>query len=152
MGGQLHSTPTACLPATNNPNFVATFNVTNAFGVTDIPVWVSNRFVYTPAVQRVLQLAANIYDASTNSYFPSVFRPLFSRDSARCTGTNLYVSGYAWVPSVTGTGDPQLAMPVDAAALATMYSIPSSNLAVNVYGVPWIIGAKKGFPNFNEFV
>ena len=21
----------------------------------------------------------------------------------------------------------------------------------NVYGVPWIIGAKKGFPNFNEF-
>jgi hypothetical protein len=22
---------------------------------------------------------------------------------------------------------------------------------VNVYGVPWIIGAKKGFPNFNEF-
>ncbi len=22
---------------------------------------------------------------------------------------------------------------------------------VNVYGVPWNIGAKKGFPNFNEF-
>ena len=22
---------------------------------------------------------------------------------------------------------------------------------VNVYGVPWIVGAKKGFPNFNEF-
>ena len=22
---------------------------------------------------------------------------------------------------------------------------------VNVYGVPWIIGAKKGWPNFNEF-
>src|SRR5207244_409575 len=21
----------------------------------------------------------------------------------------------------------------------------------NVYGVPWVIGAKKGFPNFNEF-
>jgi hypothetical protein len=26
-----------------------------------------------------------------------------------------------------------------------------ANMAVNVYGVPWIIGAKKGFPNFNEF-
>ena len=24
-------------------------------------------------------------------------------------------------------------------------------MATNVYGVPWIIGAKKGFPNFNEF-
>ena len=22
---------------------------------------------------------------------------------------------------------------------------------MNVYGVPWIIGAKKGFPNFNKF-
>ena len=22
---------------------------------------------------------------------------------------------------------------------------------MNVYGIPWIIGAKKGFPNFNEF-
>ena len=21
----------------------------------------------------------------------------------------------------------------------------------NIYGVPWVIGAKKGFPNFNEF-
>ena len=29
--------------------------------------------------------------------------------------------------------------------------MPVTNLAVNVYGVPWIIGAKKGFPNFNEF-
>jgi len=27
---------------------------------------------------------------------------------------------------------------------------PVTNLAVNVYGVPWIIGAKKGFPNFNK--
>ena len=63
------------LLAVVNTNFVATFNVTNAFGVTGIPVWVSNRFVYTPAVQRVLQLAANIYDASTTNYYPSVFRP-----------------------------------------------------------------------------
>jgi hypothetical protein len=140
------------LLVTNNPNFVATFNVTAPFGVTNIPVWVSNRFVYTPAVQHVLQLAANIFDASTNSYFPSVFRPLFSRDQ-NGTGTNLYVSGYAWVPSVTGTGDPLLATPVDAMALATTNStFVITNLAVNVYGVPWIIGAKKGFPNFNEFV
>ena len=26
-----------------------------------------------------------------------------------------------------------------------------TNILANVYGVPWIIGAKKGFPNFNAF-
>ena len=79
------------LLAVVNTNFVATFNVTNAFGVTGIPVWVSNRFVYTPAVQRVLQLAANIYDASTTNYYPSVFRPLFShRHQRECVHHRLY--------------------------------------------------------------
>jgi hypothetical protein len=115
---------------------------------TQIEIYPINQ--YTPAVHRLLQVTANIYDASTNSYFPSVFRPLFTRDQGGL-GTNLYVSGYACVPFVTGAGDPQLAMPVDAAALATI-SDPVINLATNVYGVPWIIGVKKGFPNFNEFV
>ena len=51
-----------------------------------IPVWPTN--YYTPAVHRVLQLAANIYDSgNTNRYydqltpagpfFPSVFKPYF---------------------------------------------------------------------------
>ena len=49
----------------------------------NIPVLVSNQFVYSPAVNRLLQLAANIYDATTNNTFalgnnyPSVFRPIF---------------------------------------------------------------------------
>jgi hypothetical protein len=84
---------------------------------TQIEIYPINQ--YTPAVHRLLQVTANIYDASTNSYFPSVFRPLFTRDQGGL-GTNLYVSGYACVPFVTGAGDPQLAMPVDAAALATI--------------------------------
>ncbi len=67
--------------ATNNPLFTATFNVAGPFGVTDIPVWVSNRYVYTPAVQRVLQLAANLYDATSTNYYPSVFRPVFERET-----------------------------------------------------------------------
>jgi hypothetical protein len=116
--------------------------------LSQIEIYPTNQ--YTPAVHRLLQVTANVYDASTNSYFPSVFRPLFSRDQGGL-GTNLYVSGYACVPSVTGPGDPQLAPPVDALALAAT-NIPVINMAVNVYGVPWIIGAKKGFPNFNEFV
>ncbi len=58
-----------------------------AFGIDHIPVLVSNQFVYSPAVNRLLQLAANMYDATTNNSlrsgknYPSVFRPLFSRDA-----------------------------------------------------------------------
>ena len=137
-----------------NTNFVATFNVTAPFGVTDIPVWVSNRFVYTPAVQRLLQLAANIYDASTNSYYPSVFRPTFWVTN-EFGFTNIYINGYQQVvsvnpvpPSTSPLTDLQLGTPEDVSVLAT--NAPGS-YGVNVYGVPWIIGAKKGFPNFNEF-
>ena len=77
----------------DNPNFVATFNVTAPFGVTNIPVWVSNRFVYTPAVQRVLQLAANIYDATTRFLLPVRFPPASSRDQRTATH-NVFITGY----------------------------------------------------------
>jgi len=131
------------LIAVVNPNFVGTFNVTAPFGVTNIPVWVSNRFVYTPAVQRVLQLAANVFDATTNSYYPSVFRPMFTVS----TNGNVFITGYTYVPAIT---DPtQLVWPIDASTLSATTNV--FNLATNVYGVPWIIGAKKGFPNFNAF-
>jgi hypothetical protein len=158
----------------NNPtNFATTFysvtdfnSITNtsqwtnypAFGITNIPVWVSNRFVYSPAVNRLLQLAANMYDATTNNTFalgknyPSVFRPLFSRNAGGF-GTNLFITGYTNVVSVN-IADPnehQLDPPIEALALATTNTgIVVSNWAVNVYGVPWIIGARKGFPNFNK--
>jgi hypothetical protein len=104
---------------------------------------------YTPAVHRLLQVTANIYDATTTNVYPSVFRPLFSRDQ-NGLGTNLFVSGYTEVASVTGPGDLQFSLPVTASDLAGT-NIAVINLPVNVYGVPWIVGAKKGFPNFNEF-
>ena len=87
------------LVAVPNTNFLATFNVTNAFGVTDIPVWVSNRYVYTPAVQRLLQLAANLYDATSTNYYPSVFRPIFG---ASVSGfyTNVFITGYTYIQTV----------------------------------------------------
>jgi hypothetical protein len=110
--------------------------------LTQIEIYPTNQ--YTPAVQRLLQVTANIYDATSTNYYPTIFRPLFSSDASG----NLFITGYTNVPSIT---DPsQLAQPIDASTLAATLNVPS-NMATNVYGVPWIIGAKKGFPNFNEF-
>jgi hypothetical protein len=119
---------------------------TNSFAINNIPVFINGVFVYSPAVNRLLQLAANVYDATTNSLYPSVFCPLFSSDG---TG-DVYITGYTnVVPFSDGATDVQLSAPTDIAALAALPSF--TNLTINVYGVPWIIGAKKGLPNFNEF-
>jgi len=151
-----------------------TTNVPVPFGISDIPVVISNRFVYTPAIQRVLQLAANMYDATTNNLgvngnnrdYPSVFRPIFwvTNDIASgYTNINIYINGYEPVGSffdasgqvevgtVTGPNDPQFDLPVDVGALASGSYGFGIFTNLNVYGVPWIIGAKKSFPNFNEF-
>jgi len=140
---------------------VSSFGMTNqipAFGVANIPVYVNGQFDYTPAVNRVLQLAANIYDATVNNRvngspdYPDVFRPLFL-----LTGTNLYIRGYtnlinSGVPNtVSGPADLQLSTPFDVATIISTVSVTNVPSNDNIYGVPWIIGAKKGFPNFNEF-
>ena len=159
--------------AGNPTNFAATFYATTAFtnafftadqwtnypafGVGNIPVLVSNQLVYSPAVNRLLQLAANLYDATTNdapalstNNYPSVFRPTFwvTNDNGYI---NVYINGYQQVVSVTGTSDPKLSVPFDFTDLKVGASINNYPFGVNVYGVPWIIGAKKGFPSFNEF-
>ena len=150
-------------------------NTVPAFGVGNIPVYVNGQFVYSPAVNRLLQLAANMYDASTNvagfsgnngMNYPSVFRPVFEKDN----NTNIFIKGYAMLSSGTygvpngvlntvgGPNDQQLELPytVDQLRLGifpanNILLDPNYSLLVNVYGVPWIIGAKKGFPNFNKF-
>ena len=116
-------------------------SVTNGIALTNIPVLINGRMVYSPAVNRLLQLAANLYDASTNSPYPSVFRPIFNQ-----TNGNVYIGGYE---QVTLDGSPYLSTPVDAQSLTNLAQ--TSGIHTNVYGVPWVIGAKKGFPNFNQF-
>jgi len=130
-----------------NSKYVATFNTKSSFGVTHIPVLVSNVFVYTPAVNRLLQLAANMYDATTNDFYPSVFRPTFSVVSTN--GFNdVYIDGYEYIDSVSGSGDVRLGTVM---TLNTMAAKSPGHYAGNVYGVPWILGAKKYLPNFNHF-
>ena len=129
---------------------------TFSFGVTNIPVYSNGVSVYTPSVQRLLQLSANIYEASTTNFYPTVFRPVFQNDNLG----NIFITGYTNLSSVSGantvsgSGDFQLAPPHDIDDLLNFPAntpVTDANGLVNVYGVPWIIGAKKGFPNFNEF-
>ena len=105
---------------------------------------------YTPAVHRLLQVTANILDAQNTNFYPSIFRPLFSKDASN----NIFIIGFEPVTNVSGASDPQLAPPYDVAMLPNFPG--ATNLLadrfgpVNIYGVPWVVGAKKGLPNFNQ--
>jgi hypothetical protein len=117
------------------------------FAVTNIMLYPRNE--YTPTVHRLLQLAVNIYDATTNRvelsdapHLPTVLKPRFGVD-----GTDIFITGYTEVTNTSFLDSfvlRDLNNPVDRAALA---SEPDGV----VYDVPFLIGAKKGFPNFNEY-
>jgi hypothetical protein len=105
-----------------------------------IQVYPTNQ--YTPAVHRLLQVTANVLDATTTNIYPSVFRPLFSADGFG----NVFITGYTNIcPTTDPLNDSQMTPPIDAV------NVSGVNMPTNVYGVPWIIGVKKGFPNFNSF-
>ena len=116
---------------------------TQGISITNIPIYPTN--FYTPSLHRLLQLAANVYDATTNKAlgpdgfdYPSVFRPTFNR-----SGTNIFISGYVEEqPDNRSWSSIPLSLPQDAASVG-----PDTT---NIYSIPWIIGARKGFPNFNE--
>jgi hypothetical protein len=135
-----------------------------AIGLANIPVVANGKFVYSPAVNRLLQLAANIYDASTNNFYPSVFRPILKVSRNPVIYTNdITIVGFEYLPDATGffsgtnnfVATALFAAPVDVASLTDPNNLNATpaiiNNDINVYGVPWIIGAKKGFPNFNKF-
>jgi hypothetical protein len=123
--------------------------------VTNIPIYEdpfryngTNNNYYTPAVHRILQLAANIYDATTNRFlprgtsptnYPSVFRPVFRSQNGIAS-----IIGFVEVTNSAPAFFPFL----DPTNFVTANQ--PTNGRVNLYGVPWVVGAKKGFPNFNE--
>ena len=140
-----------------NLNLLVT-NYVNGTLVTNlqIPIWPTN--LYTPSVHRILQLAANMYDATTirsfgvstatTNGFPTVFQPVFGQGTAgggRPVGSGqVSIVGYQ---EVTNT------------ALAFSSVLPHDLSDPNdrtvkpldmVYGIPLVVGAKKGFPNFNK--
>jgi len=107
---------------------------------------------YTPAVHRLLQLTANLYDAATNrtygvaaatNGFPTVFRPLFL--TTYTNGPQVFITAYEEVTDASPVLSPP---PIH--ELGTTNDLPVNTRDL-VYSVPLIIGARKGFPNFNEF-
>ena len=61
-----------------------------AFGIAGIPVLVNGQFAYSSAINRVLQLAANIYDADYYAdHFVTVWSHIPRRISAVCVSTNV---------------------------------------------------------------
>ena len=118
----------------------------NQFGIGISGIQVYSNSIYGPEVHRILQLAANIYDYGTNvgpdyPYFPSVFRPVLTNANS----TNIFIAGYTEVTNLAFLNDPwlDLSVPADRARIG--------GGSVNVFGLPLVVGAKKGLPNFNEF-
>ncbi len=149
-----------------NYYFGTTFWGTNAsffLSVTNIRVHPSS--LYSPETHRILQLAANLYDATTSNTaapaYPTLFRPYFafstngwpSNDSVFIVGytTNITDTNLLSLPSYELT-DPfgRLALYQDVNSFVNAAGI-GTNQSCLLAGVPVIIGAKKGYPNFNEF-
>ncbi len=110
------------------------------FGITNIPIYSpTNAAVrYNAAIHYDLQAAADLYDATTPATnYPSVFRPLFAWE-----GGELFIVGYT---NVTTDFDAQLARGFKDV------SDPTIGTNDNVWGVPWVVGAKNNAPQFNEF-
>jgi hypothetical protein len=124
------------------------------FGLTNIPIYNSTNpsIRYSEKIHRLLQLAANIYDASrtnntrtaANLPNPSVFRPVFFTNGS-ATNRAIYIGGYIQV-----TND----------AFAQMMQEPfvdftdaaDFNPNCNLWGIPWVVGAVKGLPAFDRYV
>ena len=107
---------------------------------------------YTPAVHRLLQVTANLYDATTNRqdtdypYLPSVFRPVFANQNSG-SDLGVFIIGYEEVTNASVLVQPMVDLG-DPDSRQTLKPFDDQHM---VYNIPLVIGAKKGFPNFNEF-
>ncbi len=145
---------------------------TATFGVTNIPVYrVNNPGIrYDQGVHRMLQLAANIYDATQNDAVPSevngqppvrhpaVFRPRFGLylDTTGTTSNNFGVNiiGYVQVTNAP-LAYKQI---VSRGGFKDLTNILSDLIAhvpgaadENAWGIPWIVSAEKWLPQFNQY-
>jgi len=135
----------------------------NHFGLTNMWVYSATNptIRYTENLHRMLQLAANIYDATrTNAVpsppgragptpsaappYPSVFRPMFATDR-----TNVFIIGYT---NMSGSNTMNQIAKEPWLDLTNALNA-SSNLLVNanIWGIPWVVGVVKGLPEFDRY-
>lgn len=119
------------------------------FGIGHIPIYPATNNFYSSGLHRVLQLAANLYDATTTNANPTVFRPVFMRDV-----NGVSIAGYVPVTNaaILRPGQPGSLFEVGREELFNRFPVSSQPIDDRylVYGVPMVVGAKKGLPNFNE--
>jgi hypothetical protein len=160
--------------STNSSGFITETNFFAHFGVTNIPIYRPNQpgIRYDASVHRMLQLAANIYDATVPTNYtsvpdtngivppplrhPSVFRPLFGLAYSNTTPIGINIIGYAQV-----TNPPTASTPTTINQLGQpFYDLPDAmaklqqgvvNSNVNIWGIPWVVGANKGLPQFYQY-
>ena len=139
------------------PQNQGVFNPTNGVssGIQLFPV-----NAYTPEVHRLLQVAANIYDATTNRLVgpqpPTVMRPVFRKYANPGGGTGVFISRYTELMSTNINELKRSLLPQSFVDLTNVVLNPRVPIdrdldKININGVPWIIGVKKGLPNFNEY-
>ena len=135
--------------------------------INNIQIWtnsLSHAFLpgneYSTSVRRILQVAANIWDNMTNRWsmeegtrggprLPTVFRPIFKK-----TGTNVVISGFEEVVNAVdlrSSTNWTTWIDLDTFARDATYPVDRNYNRLMMHGQPWIIGAKMGHPNFNEF-
>jgi hypothetical protein len=131
------------------------------FGVTNIPIYNSTNpsIRYTEQIHRMLQLAANIYDATRTDTVvpagslphPSVFRPICRTTNYGGTNQAAFIVGYASVTTdAAGRIQSLLPTPQNPFTLK-LPSDPTITTNDNLWGIPWVIGAVKGLPSFDRF-
>ena len=113
----------------------------------NIPIYPTN--CYNAEICRTLQVAANLVDATTNRgttypFYPSVFRPVFTND-----GGNILISGFVEAENADFVTNRWLDLASAADRAALVDDFVRSN--ANVFGLPIVVGVKKGLPNFNEY-
>ena len=154
---------------TNYAGFVIVPNQTGGGGislsVTNIPIFPFS--YYSAEVHRLLQFTANLYDATTannaSPAYPTLFRPFFdfntngwpSNDFIRIVGYTTNGTHYSTNPAAPGLLELPLVDLSDPNSRMQMYTTPAGTLGASdlchVTGAPVIVGAKKGYPNFNEY-
>jgi hypothetical protein len=134
---------------------------TQTFGVTNIPIFRTNNpgVCYDEGIHRMLQVAANIYDATqptptslsgSTVRHPTIFRPRFGFVGS---GTNLGINiiGYVQVTNATLAYKQILSHNGFKDLSIAAQDSPATLLDDNIWGIPWIVSAEKGLPQFNQY-